>query len=697
MSETFLGQLSKFRLKQILQPIEVFIWILIICLTAVVLLLPVSDKEQNILYGLLALSAIYTIFIFHWMIPNRQEHSQAFYLFTSLGIILTVGFHYLLHPYGLQVDLFYMLIILFIGVFRNWEWMLPVFLITVGLNYLVNSLLWDHSSTLYIFNQVYDVIGLSLAALVTIFISRTIQAYEQTTSQKSKSLTMLLNSNQNLSPNTSLLESLPHYARQITEGLPTTTCRITLLTNKKDKLLDYGIYPLRYLDGLKKDLGGEYPLKNLPKHKQVVETKEPLILDQSSKPDTLTLMERKTLFWEQVQTVCIFPILLENEVLGLVSIGEERNLDREPFDQTRMDLLTTITNQIAATINTSNLHKNLEDQAKRMTVLYEVGQAISKTIEIDDLLELIYQQLTKVLPSDAYFVALYLPDHNQLDLRMLIDKGKRYPPQKTDADQGLSSWIVQNHQPLLIRDLVKEQDSLPMKPLQVGEKEITRSWLGVPLLHESEFIGLLAVASYLPGQFDQEDLALLEQLARQAALSIENARHHQEVERQACQDSLTEVLNHGTFVSRLTDQAKESLEEEIPLSIIMLDIDHFKQYNDTYGHILGDKVLRLTVQAIESHIKKGDLVGRWGGEEFAVALPRANRDQALQVAERIRTTLAELPINNHLGESIPTPTVSQGIATLFTHSSDINELLILADRALYKAKERGRDQISTAD
>jgi diguanylate cyclase (GGDEF)-like protein len=126
----------------------------------------------------------------------------------------------------------------------------------------------------------------------------------------------------------------------------------------------------------------------------------------------------------------------------------------------------------------------------------------------------------------------------------------------------------------------------------------------------------------------------------------------------------------------------------------MLDIDHFKLYNDTYGHVIGDQVLILTVQAIQSHIKKTDTVGRWGGEEFGVILPNTTISQAKLVSDRIRHTLSELPLFNVEGKTIPKPTISQGIATLPDHTSDVDELVIIADRALCRAKNKGRDQVA---
>jgi diguanylate cyclase (GGDEF)-like protein len=128
----------------------------------------------------------------------------------------------------------------------------------------------------------------------------------------------------------------------------------------------------------------------------------------------------------------------------------------------------------------------------------------------------------------------------------------------------------------------------------------------------------------------------------------------------------------------------------------MLDIDYFKQYNDTFGHLIGDEVLISLCDVIRSHIKNTDAVGRWGGEEFCISLPNTDGGQALQVAERIRETMASLKVKNAEQMTIPIPTVSQGIAIYPAETEDITKLIDLADTRLYIAKKRGRDQVESA-
>jgi len=230
----------------------------------------------------------------------------------------------------------------------------------------------------------------------------------------------------------------------------------------------------------------------------------------------------------------------------------------------------------------------------------------------------------------------------------------------------------------------------------VGKEKTSMSWIGVPL-KSVNITGVMALASYKPNTFDLADLELLSSLAQHVTLALDNTIRHAQVEEQARLDSLTGVYNHGYFLKRLAEQAEESSISKTPLSLIMLDIDYFKQYNDTYGHLVGDRILSSLCMAIKQHIKQGDAVGRWGGEEFIISLPNATGEQAMQVAKRISETMAKLQVEDRDHRSIPVPTVSQGIAIFPMEADEIYRLIDLADRQLYVAKERGRNQIEPGE
>jgi len=175
------------------------------------------------------------------------------------------------------------------------------------------------------------------------------------------------------------------------------------------------------------------------------------------------------------------------------------------------------------------------------------------------------------------------------------------------------------------------------------------------------------------------------------------AIRHEQVEKQARLDSLTGVYNHGYFLKTLAKQAEEASLSNSPLSLIMLDIDYFKQYNDTYGHLVGDRILESLCSAIKEHVKHNDAVGRWGGEEFIISLPNATGKQAMQIARRISETMRGLRVVDRDQNTVPIPTVSQGIGVYPGEADEIYRLIDITDKRLYVAKKRGRDQIEPTE
>ena len=169
--------------------------------------------------------------------------------------------------------------------------------------------------------------------------------------------------------------------------------------------------------------------------------------------------------------------------------------------------------------------------------------------------------------------------------------------------------------------------------------------------------------------------------------------HHKQVEMQSRLDSLTGTFNHRYFLKALQELIDTAYLEKRVISLIMLDIDFFKRYNDSFGHQVGDLVLTNLCETIQHNIKKDDFVGRWGGEEFVIALPGANGSEAHQVAKRIQKTMQSLILSHPKHVKIPAPTVSQGISVFPDEANEIERFIYLADQRLYKAKERGRNQI----
>jgi diguanylate cyclase (GGDEF)-like protein len=327
---------------------------------------------------------------------------------------------------------------------------------------------------------------------------------------------------------------------------------------------------------------------------------------------------------------------------------------------------------------------------RRLETITDFSRNITSTLNTKQVMALLNAAFQNAVEADTYFVGIR--DGDEMRLELVYDDGEYFENQRVSLEGSLSAWVLNNQKSLFLPDLRREVVLPGVRLVLLGKHKTNLSWMGVPM--KSDYVdGIIAIGSYRPNAFDRADLELLSNLAQHAAQALHNTHQHEEVERQSKLDSLTNVYNHGNFLKILKEQADQASVERQQLGLIMLDVDHFKQYNDSYGHLVGDEVLTTLCMAIKLHIKNVDAVGRWGGEEFVISLPNTTSAQAQQIALRIRETMVTLTIQNQNQETIPVPTVSQGIAIYPIERNDIIELIDLADQRLYLAKERGRNQI----
>ena len=197
------------------------------------------------------------------------------------------------------------------------------------------------------------------------------------------------------------------------------------------------------------------------------------------------------------------------------------------------------------------------------------------------------------------------------------------------------------------------------------------------------------------GGFADETETLAEWLAAQAAVALDNARLHDIVQRQAITDDLTGLVNRRRFVEALDSEVERARRFDAPLTIVLADLDNFKDVNDVFGHHGGDVVLRAFADLIRSHVRDVDVSGRIGGEEFAILLPETSREDAVLVAERMRRSLNAVPLAVSEEQSL-TVAASFGVAELEPNQSG-DDLLRAADAALYRAKGEGKNRVVTAE
>jgi eukaryotic-like serine/threonine-protein kinase len=333
-------------------------------------------------------------------------------------------------------------------------------------------------------------------------------------------------------------------------------------------------------------------------------------------------------------------------------------------------------------------HVEAERQQRKLAdTLRAITGALNASLELPVVLDRVLSSLAKIVPYDSaalllreggllHFVAARgFPKHMKI-------LGTRVPL----VEDALFDSLERKHRPIVIADVHTDP-----RWMALHGTDYIRSWIGVPLLLRGELIGALTVDSCHVGRYSEADADLAFTFADQAVIAIENARLFEETRRLAITDGLTGIFNRRHFFALAETEFSRTRRYQHPLSALMIDIDHFKAINDSYGHATGDEVLRQVAQRCQESLRAADILGRYGGEEFAVLLPESDANAAHQAGERLGERIASQSFavdggNFHV-------TVSIGVATADANTRNVAALLDAADQALYAAKHGGRNRV----
>ncbi|WP_198962627.1 sensor domain-containing protein [Mangrovitalea sediminis] len=316
--------------------------------------------------------------------------------------------------------------------------------------------------------------------------------------------------------------------------------------------------------------------------------------------------------------------------------------------------------------------------------LYAISEAAFSTQNLDELFQHTHEVIASLLPANNFFVALYDRDSDELSFPYFVDPSHEAPaPQPLDAG-ALSAEIIRTGQALLLNPLSRSTLNEPDRPdIAKGALE----WLGVPLVSPSGTIGVLAVQSYMADVYRERDVELLQYVSTQVAAALERKRMEHRLQHAALHDPLTGLPNRALFHDRLENALALARRDKSLLSLLYLDLDRFKQVNDTYGHATGDVLLQEVARRLTSCVRESDTVGRIGGDEFLILLSGVGYpDDALIVAEKVRSVLLESYDVGGLRLSIA-PSI--GIAGYPEHGDDYRQLIRMADESMYRAKKQG--------
>ncbi|MCR4319327.1 MAG: diguanylate cyclase [Candidatus Brocadiaceae bacterium] len=342
--------------------------------------------------------------------------------------------------------------------------------------------------------------------------------------------------------------------------------------------------------------------------------------------------------------------------------------------------------QLGKTFNimTASIKRKIE----QLRYLNDVAVEIHSHIEIEHLLQDLVDISRRVI--NAEMGVLTLLDENGKDIKYFkVSMPNPCRIKEQPTGKGLLGAVIKKGQTIRLDDVTKDRRSIKLPE----NHPPIRTLLGVPLVTNSSTVsgGLFLANKANNERFTVDDEEILLTITYQASVAIENARLYGQVQQLAVTDGLTGLLNHREFHKRLDETIEDSKRYHYTVALLVIDIDHFKKFNDTYGHQVGDQVLRTVADVIKSQIRTVDVCARYGGEEFAVILRVDAASYPLVLAERIRSTVYAYPIRH---DGIRSQlSVSIGVACFPKDADNAEGLIKRADEALYVAKETGRNKV----
>jgi len=413
-------------------------------------------------------------------------------------------------------------------------------------------------------------------------------------------------------------------------------------------------------------------------------------------------ISRRTLFSHAGLIAVVLALLFGLEFYGILphgDLGTTPDLDLYKDFQYIARRWTTITiflllgTYITNYLGTQFRHLLLAEQKalQQSESLKKVAVSLGSTLEWKETLNVILRSINELTFSDSAAIVFI----NDAGAKIIAGQG--IPPHLINTTIPVAKW---SHYKVLF----KQNQSIITQPVN----EADRFWKAVdvpkikcslyaPMILHNTALGILIIGSKTPNLYSKEDASLVQSLAHYAALSLENSQLYENARHQALTDGLTGLYNVRSLHNNLEQELTRSKRYGRKFSVLMCDLDKFKSYNDRYGHLAGDDLLRDLAALMTSVARRNDKIFRYGGEEFTILLPETRREHALVLAERLRKSVEEHEFILQDSGEISHITISIGLSVFPDDANAVKPLLKAADRALYKAKENRNKVFSYAD
>lgn len=400
-----------------------------------------------------------------------------------------------------------------------------------------------------------------------------------------------------------------------------------------------------------------------------------------------------------LNTNYFLPFCFEGDLLALASVGCKAN--NESYTEKDIRMMNKVAEFFTPALNkyrTEEIkHRNstkLQKTLHNISILYNIGLAINFIDDLKKLLKVILDNAIQTIGAAKGSLMLYDPMTQELIIKVVHGLPDKDIEEKINegtiectrikVGEGIAGEAFLTKKPI-----IANLGSFDPKFKQSSSSNVS-SILCLPLVFKNECIGVINITNKLHEKlFNQDDMEFMIALANQASMAINNAQLYE----LAIKDGLTKLYIYRHFHYLLESEIKRSDRYSHSISLLMMDIDNFKTINDTYGHQIGDEILRQIADVIIKTCRKIDMPSRYGGEEFALILPETNSKNAKIIAERLRQRIENIKVYNK-SDSLISPTISIGIASFPEHAIKSDDLIEYADKALYYAKGSGKNCVA---
>jgi diguanylate cyclase (GGDEF)-like protein len=394
---------------------------------------------------------------------------------------------------------------------------------------------------------------------------------------------------------------------------------------------------------------------------------------------------------ETVHSIQSIPVIDGNRLAFVLQIYNT------VLDAGCVEILLAYCRHLAVVLENVLMKQAAQGNQSVLSVVTDFSQTVGAQLESAGLYRAILMKTAELARAEQ--ASLMIFDETSQELSIKCVKGlneKIVQNLRVKPGQGIAGFVFETGRPLLVKNV--DQD--PRFTERQRARYKTKSLICVPLRIDQRKIGVINLTDKTGDGFDEDDLKLVESVASHASVALDRTDYYQRSEdlrKISITDPLTDLYNRRFFQDRINEEIERSRRHGLPVSLIMLDIDNFKHYNDTYGHLAGDEALRLIAATIKNSVRNIDRVARYGGEEFAVILPMTEISAARDIAERVRSGVAGRYFPDDALRAAVKMTASLGIASFPQHADNLLDLVGSADKALYMAKVSGKNRVAVFD